>query len=122
MDATTETLSVDDSLSTFVTLMLARHRTAFPVVDDGSVVGLVRLEDLRTVPRDAYELVRIGDVMGDPPIRVTAAADAFETLTELGQQGTDYALVEAEGHVVGTVSRESFLAAIEIQQGLWRAT
>ena len=60
--------------------------------------------------------------MGPPPPRVDVAADAFDTLAELGQQNADYALVEDGERVVGTVSQESFLTAIEIRQGLWRPT
>jgi Zn-dependent protease len=122
MDESAETLSVDDPVSTFVGTMVGRHRTAFPVVDDGTIVGLVRLDDLRALPRDTYESTTVGDVMGPPPPRVDVAADAFDTLAELGQQNADYALVEDGERVVGTVSQESFLTAVELRRGLWRPT
>ncbi|SEO22663.1 Zn-dependent protease (includes SpoIVFB) [Halogranum amylolyticum] len=122
MDSSTETLSADDPVSAFVALMLHRRRTAFPVVDGESVVGLVRLSDLRDLSRDQYESVAVADVMGPPPLRVDASADAFDTLAELGQRETDYALVEDGDRIVGTVSQESFLAAIEIQRRLSRTT
>ncbi|SFK70484.1 Zn-dependent protease (includes SpoIVFB) [Halogranum rubrum] len=118
MDTSVETLSVDDTVSTFVDLMMRRHRTAFPVVDEGAVVGLVTLDDLRAQPRTDEWTTLVGDVMGPPPMRVDAAADAFDTLAELGEQNADYALVEADGRIVGTVSQESFLAAVEIRQGI----
>lgn len=121
MDSPTEPLAVDDTVSAFVGLMLRRHRTAFPVVDDDTVVGLVRLDDLRGLPRERYETATVGDVMGPPPIRVDATADAFDTLAELGRQNADYALVEDGEQIVGTVSQESFVTALEIRQGLWRS-
>jgi CBS-domain-containing membrane protein len=73
---------------------------------------------LQELPRDTYATVDVRDVMGSPPIRVDAGADAFETLARLGQRDADYALVEANGEVVGTVSQESFFAAVRLRQGL----
>lgn len=123
MDPVTMTVSVDDSVSSLVSAMLSRHRVTFPVVDEtGSVVGVVRLEDLRAVPREAYETMRLGDlVVSEPAVRVDASADAFDTLVDLGQRDVDYALVESAGELVGTVSQGSFFAAIEIQSELQRS-
>ncbi|SDM61931.1 Zn-dependent protease (includes SpoIVFB) [Halogranum gelatinilyticum] len=122
MDPVTTTLGPDDTVATLVTTMLSRHRLSVPVVDDTGVVGVVRLEDLRDLPRDAYETTRLDDlVVAEPPVRVDAAADAFETLVDLGQRGVDDALVESGGEVVGTVSQGSFFAAIEIQRELRRS-
>lgn len=58
----------------------------FPVVDEGRLVGLITLDDVRDVSRERWDQVRVHEVMTPEEDVVTVstsdeAADAFERLT-----------------------------------------
>jgi len=58
----------------------------FPVVDEGRLVGLITLDDVRDVSRERWDQVRVREVMTPEEDVVTVsisdeAADAFERLT-----------------------------------------
>lgn len=69
------------------TYMIGSDDEAFPVLDQGQLVGMVSLDDVRRVERSEWEHKRVRDVMTSRPRLVTVTPDedaskAMETLVE----------------------------------------
>ena len=97
--------------------MLRDRRTVYPVIGEGgSIVGVVTLEDLKRARRQDRETTAVETVMREVP-RVGTTADAFDTLALLNQAGSQNALVEENGAVVGVLSQSDYAQALTIQRG-----
>lgn len=105
----------DDSLEDLVTLMLRTRHVAFPVVEEGRAVGVVDLEDLRSVPTQARVATLVRDVMdGDPP-RVAPGEEASELLRRLDREREDHLVLVEDGGLEGVVTRRDLERLVEIR-------
>ncbi len=92
--------------------LLNSDQRAFPVLDDGRLVGLVSLQDVRPLPQSNWPHVRVAEVMTarDRLVTVAPGDDAFEVLGLLGRHGVNQVpVIDAQGRVVGLVRREDIL-------------
>jgi predicted transcriptional regulator len=95
-------------------LLGARQRVV-PIVDGSTFVGIVRVEDLRSVPQDRWETTTVAEVMQtDVPVaglswRVREAVVAMEAADV-----DRLAVVDATGSFVGMVSTGQLLKLDEI--------
>jgi Zn-dependent protease/CBS domain-containing protein len=116
-----KTVERDDSVADLLDRMLEERHTGYPVVEDGTLVGIVTLDDARevsTVERDAY---RVEDVMSDEVTTIpadSAAMDAFERLqqNDIGRMP----VVDANGDLAGIISRTDLMTAFNIIQSSGR--
>jgi Zn-dependent protease/predicted transcriptional regulator len=112
VDTVDAAASVDDLLNR----MFRDRRTVFPVAENGRVVGVVALEDLKRVSADQRATTRIGTLAHDVP-HLDAGADAFDTLAVLNSAGTQYAIVETDGELSGLLSQGDYAAVMNIRKG-----
>jgi CBS-domain-containing membrane protein len=97
--------------------MLAERRTVYMVLNEGgSTVGVVTLDDLRASRKRDRESATVETIMREAP-RVGVDADAFDTLAVLNQAGSQNALVEEGGAVVGVLSQSDYSRALTFQRG-----
>jgi Zn-dependent protease/predicted transcriptional regulator len=100
-----ETVAAATSLADFMDRVAHVHRyTTYPVIDDGSVVGLLPFAALARVPRSAWERTRVGDSMltlADVPT-VRESEPLLDAIADMG--GLDRALVLDDGNIVGLLS------------------
>ncbi len=97
----------DSTVARFVDEVLPLHRYAtFPVADRGRLLGILALEDLKSVPRDRWHDRRVRDVMRavSPLLFVTqsttmAQANDLMQRNEIGALG----IVDGSGKLVGFV-------------------
>jgi len=84
---------------------MSRNVSAFPVVHQGRVRGLISLKQLGEVPRETWQDVRVSDVMLElrPDEAVRADTPAEELVAKLGGTGQRVVVVE-DGRLVGIVS------------------
>lgn len=112
-----QTVPGDMTVAEFANRMLRDRQTIYPVTDpDGTVVGVVTLDDLRRVKPADRESTRLESVIRDVP-RLDTSADAFDTLALLGQSGTSTALVTEGGAIVGVLSESDYTYAFTVQRG-----
>ncbi len=112
-----DAVEADASIAQLLDRMTRERRTAFPVTQDGDVVGIVSLGDLKG-QRGDRETTTVRSVMrGDIP-RVELFGDAFDTLALIGQSGATHALIVDGGRVVGVLSQEDFARAIDLQKNV----
>src|SRR5215213_9923243 len=78
----------------------------FPVLHDGSIVGVAHVKDAVTVPFEQRNEVGVGQIM-NPPLHVPATVDPERLLETLRRGGLQRALVVDEfGNVDGLVTLE----------------
>jgi Zn-dependent protease/CBS domain-containing protein len=111
------TVSEDTSVAELMNRMFTERHTGYPVLDGGELVGMVTLEDARSVrevERDAY---RVDDVMATEVVAVAPTADALSALRTMQESGVGrLAVVDADGELVGLISRSDLMTAFNIIQ------
>ena len=86
--------------------------TAFPVVEDGHVVGAITLEQVESTPRERWRSMTVGEAMTglDQSMIVTPETDAQEILRRVRGQDGRLVLVIDSGELVGLVSPSEIAA------------
>jgi len=90
---------------------------AFPVLDDGRLVGLVTLEDVRKVSRHAWDTTTVSEIMtpADQLTVVTPGEDAAEALNKLVQRDVRQLPVLRDGQLVGLLRRRDIIKWLQLQ-------
>lgn len=110
-------VSADTTIGELGQQMLQDRQTAHLVTGtDGSVVGVVTLDDLKKARRGDRKTTRVEEIMEEVP-QVESSADAFDTLAMLNQSGGSEALVYQNGTLVGVLSQADFARAMTIRRG-----
>ncbi len=111
------TVTEDTSVAELMSRMFEERHTGYPVMDRAGLVGMVTLEDARTireVERDAY---RVEDVMVTDVATVTADTDAMTALRVMQEHDVGRLPVTNEaGELVGLISRSDLMTAFNIIQ------
>ena len=107
----------ETSIAELMNRMFTERHTGYPVLRGEDLVGMVTLDDARSVrevERDAY---RVEDVMSDELATVSPDADAMDALTRMQERGVGrLPVVDDEGGLVGLVSRSDLVTAFNIIQ------
>jgi Zn-dependent protease/predicted transcriptional regulator len=90
---------------------------AFPVMEDGRVVGLVTLEDMRAVSREEWDNITAGAVMTPIAELVTVSPDeeADEALNKLTQRDVRQLPVIRDHTLVGLLRRRDIIQWLKIE-------
>lgn len=112
------TVTPETTVAEFLDRVLAERTTVYPVMDRGTVTGVVTLASVRQVDPEDRETTTVADVMGGAPPSVEPDADAFEALLAMSAAEGDRLLVVEEGRFVGQLTAADFMTAIEVLQGL----
>ena len=110
------TVTPDLTLGEFMDdVVWQRRHTTYPVVEDGTAVGLLPFNCVVQVPRREWDERHVRDCMLDreqvPLLRPDEPA--IDALGELGQAGVSRALVLADGRLVGLLSISDLARALE---------
>ena len=117
LDEELRTAHPEEGLGDLLDRMFAERRTGYPVVEGGTLVGLVTLANARGRNRDP-DAVTVGDVMLREPPTVGPEANAFEVLRLLSTGRGDRVVVVDDGAVLGVVGEAELITALEVMQGL----
>jgi Zn-dependent protease len=84
---------------------------AFPVMDNGRLAGLVTLEDVRGVSRDAWDRTTVGEIMTrvEDLVTTTPDEDASEALNKLAGRDVRQLPVIADSRLVGLLRRSDIM-------------
>ncbi len=109
-------LAVDD-------FFLTNHHVAYPVVEEeGRCLGLLRLEHLQTIPRERWPYTSAAELVasaGGAALTIGSDACAADTLRTLLTPGQGrLGVLDAEGKLVGILTRHDLLHYIRIQSEL----
>lgn len=121
MSSPVQVVSADLPVRQLVEDYFYRYRyTAFPVVRNGTVVGVVSLHQVRDTGPERWDTARVGDIAAalDPGDLIDPHMDAADALMRMAERGTGRLLVMEEGRLVGLVSHTDILRLIQIQREL----
>ena len=111
------TVTRDTSVAELMSRMFEERHTGYPVLDRGELVGMVTLEDARSVrdvERDAY---RVDDVMESNVVAIGPHVDAMTALQTMQQNGVGrLPVVDERDQLVGIISRSDLMTAFNIIQ------
>ncbi len=114
------TISPDASISDLVhDSVMGSDDHAFPVLDNGRLVGLVCLHDVRGVDRARWDSTRVAEIMTPRESLVTATPDeeSDDALNKL-QQGDHRQLpVLQQEQLVGLLRRRDIMRWLQLQSG-----
>ena len=115
------TLSPDVSVETFVRdHLLSTDQKCWPVTsdsDDGQLLGLVSMDDVRRVSQERWPLVTVGEIMtpADELDAVPPTADAEEAFRLLSRRDVEQVPVLEDGRVLGFVRRRDLVRWMSLQ-------
>ncbi len=90
---------------------------AFPVVDNGALLGIVTLDDIRKVPRERWDQTLVRDAMtpADKLNTVTRSSDAAEAMQTLSASDIRQLPVVDENHnLIGLLRRRDLIRFLQI--------
>ena len=115
------TCSADCSVSRLVhDHIMQSDDQAFPIVEAGRLVGLVALEDVRKIPRDAWGETAVRQIMTPADGLVTASPDedAAEALNKLMGRDVRQLPVVRDGELVGLLRRRDIIKWLQLRSEL----
>ncbi|NKE36697.1 CBS domain-containing protein [Natronococcus sp. JC468] len=111
-----DTVSTELPTAELLDRMLRERHTGYPVLEDGSLVGIVTLEDVQERAPDTGGVVR--DAMSTDPVTIPLDAEATTALRTLQEENVGRLLVvDADGSLAGLLSRTDLMTALEVAQG-----
>ncbi len=89
---------------------------AFPVVDNGQLVGIVTLEDVRALPHDTWDSKTVREIMtpANKLVMATPEDDAAEALDKIMQQDVQQLPVVREGKLAGLLRRRDVVKWLQL--------
>jgi Zn-dependent protease/CBS domain-containing protein len=109
--------TIDDLIEQY---LLPGNRRAMPVSDDGRLVGMVTLGDIKDVPAEAREATQVGSVMGgrDGLITVRPSDDLSDAVDKLTGNDLDQVPVMDAGRFVGMLTRADVMRQLQLREEL----
>jgi CBS domain-containing protein len=101
-------------------LMVGHGERAVIVANDGGVLGIITVNDIRTVPREQWPNVPAQRVMTPRENVLTVDADrpAVKVLMLLGEKGLNQVPVLEDGRMVGLITRREILERVQLAETL----
>jgi len=117
MTPTTElrTVTADTSITTLTDRMFSERHTGYPVLRQGSLVGMVTLDDTREVREVERDVYRVEDVMATDLVTISPDADAMDAISMMQREKVGrLPVVDEAGDLVGLISRSDLVTAFNI--------
>jgi Zn-dependent protease/predicted transcriptional regulator len=112
------TVSPNITISTLVhEYVMGTDDHAFPVVEGGRLVGMVTLEDMRSVPRERWNETNVAKVMtpAEDLVKTTPDADAADALSRLSGRDVRQLPVVRNGNLLGVLRRSDIVRWLQLQ-------
>ncbi|WP_144925572.1 CBS domain-containing protein [Halorubrum salsamenti] len=111
------TVTEDTSIADLMSRMFEERHTGYPVLHGDDLIGMVTLEDARSVrevERDAYQ---VADVMETEVVGIGPETDAMTALQTMQENGVGrLPVVDRDNELVGLISRSDLMTAFNIIQ------
>ncbi|MFW6082522.1 MAG: CBS domain-containing protein [Chloroflexota bacterium] len=96
---------------------------AFPVMEDGELVGIVTLKDVRSLERDAWQRTSVREIMtsDDRCVVIEPEEDAANALTKLSTCDVHALPVVGDGELLGVLRRQDVIQWLRLhaETGGW---
>lgn len=114
MSSEVRTVSKDMPLRDLMGLMFREKHRGYPVMENGELQGIVTLTDLQKVPDEERDSIRVGEVMARNIYVIAPEEEASVAMKMMNEKGIRRLPVMDSGRLVGIVSREDLVRAIEL--------
>jgi Zn-dependent protease/predicted transcriptional regulator len=118
METNFRVLAPDDSLGQAVALTLDGSQKDFPVVRDGTVVGVLRQADLLRGLHDHGKLCRVDHAMQPAPPEMNVDESLEHVLEEIGSGSVGLLLVKDRDHLAGIIDLDNLMELLRIRKAL----
>ena len=111
-------ITLNDLLNQYI---LPYNLRAVPVARDGTLLGIITLNDIKDVPQEQWATTQVQAVMSGPDkLRVVKPQDGLERAIQLLSEGDFDQLPVADdtGHLVGILTRARVLRWLQIRREL----
>lgn len=116
MDPNPETTGPETTVDALVReCFLQRGRRAMPVHEDGRLVGIVTLTDVKEISPERWPTTRVAEIMTREPLHtVSPDTDVSEAIRLLAEHGVNQVLVIAGGTTAGLLSRANVIRYLQL--------
>jgi Zn-dependent protease/CBS domain-containing protein len=89
---------------------------AFPVLAGDQIIGMVSLEDVRNIPREAWDRTTVSQIMtrAERLAMVSPQEDASEAFDQLERRDVSQVPVVQDGHLVGLLHRRDIIRWLQL--------
>lgn len=111
------TITPDLTINELVDQYVYKHyQKAFPVVDNGKLVGVITLQALLSLDRHKWHWLHVASVMEQPSADNTIALDAsaYDALDKMQSLGKEMLMVTSDGRFMGAISFRDVAAFLSI--------
>jgi len=100
--------------------MVGQGERAVMVANDGAVLGIITVSDIRRTPRELWPTTPAQRVMTprDSVVTVDGSRPGLEVLMLLGEKGLNQVPVIEDGRMVGLVTRREILERVQLAESL----
>ena len=110
-----DTVTADTSIVTLTDRMFRERHTGYPVLSQGTLVGMVTLDDTREVREVEHDAYRVEDVMATELVTISPGADAMDAISMMQREKVGrLPVVDEAGDLVGLISRSDLVTAFNI--------
>jgi Zn-dependent protease/predicted transcriptional regulator len=99
-----------------IEMMYSTRHLGFPVVDRGSLIGMVTLADVHAIPLPDREALQVKDIMSEKTVTLPPGAPLIEALKIMSVKNIGRIPVVENGVVVGIVTRTDILRVMELKE------
>ncbi|MDI6719197.1 MAG: CBS domain-containing protein [Methanomicrobiales archaeon] len=111
------TVSPETPLTELVNRMYSTKHLGFPVVQNGSLVGMVTLDDVHRVPVDKRDLTQVKDVMTRDVLTLPPQAPLTDALRHMASRNIGRIPVMRGNDLIGIVTRTDIMRVMELRDG-----
>lgn len=97
--------------------ILRHHHEFFPVVENGRLLGAISMKEIKDLPRERWDSMRVGDLMvaATEANMIAPGADAMAALTAMQKRGASRLMVVEGGSLIGILSLKDLLKRLSLQ-------
>lgn len=117
MSADVHTVPPDMNLRELTDLVFREKHRGYPVVDGGELLGMVTTADIQRVAETLRQTTTVGDVMAKKIFDIGLDEEATVAMRKLTELGVRRLPVVENGRLVGILSREDLVRAMELCSG-----
>ena len=108
------TITANASVADLLNYMFSERHTGYPVLQDGTLVGLVTLEDAQSVNEIEQDAYRVEEIMSTDLITISPDEEAVQAFMMMQEKGIGRLLVMDEEEFVGLITRSDMMTASTI--------
>jgi len=120
MNPNIETITTETTVEEMVTnIFRKQHGRAVPVCQDGQLMGIATITDVKKIPQDRWAMTPVKQIMTTGPLYTVSPEDNLNTAMMLiAQHDINQVLIKETGKCAGLLSRADIIRLIQMRHEL----